>query len=209
MASDEAYDMEDFGDENAEDLGGVDEEAAADFLQAADAGDIAVLQQMSDRTELLEAQDEMGNTALHLAALNAHVRCPIKEHLDRSAPYCFLKCKRMRIYRVLILTWTRTASSFHFHGPFAPQPPTPPPPTPPPLLAQLRGAAAGAGPRRQRRQRRGQHPPHTRHHLPRPDRRRVRRGPHPPQVWRRGSTRARARWGTRGHAALLSPAESL
>jgi hypothetical protein len=86
MASDEVY--EDFlDDENAEDNCGVDEEAAADFLQAADAGDISVLQQMSDRTELLEAQDEMGNTALHLSALNAHVRYPVK---DCSTPYCFI-----------------------------------------------------------------------------------------------------------------------
>jgi ankyrin repeat protein len=71
--------IDNFGDEHAN--GGVDLEGAADFLKAADAGDISVLQQMSHRTELLEAQDEMGNTALHLAALNAHVRCLIKEQL--------------------------------------------------------------------------------------------------------------------------------
>ncbi len=71
----------DWGTSAAEN-GGVDEEAAADFLQAADAGDISVLQQMADRTDLLEAQDEMGNTALHLAALNAHVRLLIPTDLD-------------------------------------------------------------------------------------------------------------------------------
>ena len=70
MDPDEIYEVEDFVGEAAD----VDEEAAADFLRAADAGDISILQQMSDRTELQDAQDEMGNTALHLAALNAHVK---------------------------------------------------------------------------------------------------------------------------------------
>ena len=70
MDPDEIYEVEDFVGEGAD----VDEEAAADFLRAADAGDISILQQMSDRTELQDAQDEMGNTALHLAALNAHVK---------------------------------------------------------------------------------------------------------------------------------------
>jgi ankyrin repeat protein len=77
MDPDEIYEVEDF----VEDAADVDEEAAADFLRAADAGDIAVLQQMANRSELLDAQDEMGNTALHLAALNAHVR------YDKSYPF--------------------------------------------------------------------------------------------------------------------------
>ena len=45
----------------------------ADFLRAADAGNINLLRQLAGRTELLDVQDEMGNTALHLAALNAHL----------------------------------------------------------------------------------------------------------------------------------------
>ncbi len=68
---DEVQEFEDEAEE--ENVATVDEEAAADFLRAADAGDLNFLEQMADQQELLDAQDEMGNSALHLAALNAHV----------------------------------------------------------------------------------------------------------------------------------------
>ena len=68
-------------DEEDEDF---DEQEAADFLRAAEEGNINGLQIVREKPELLEVQDELGNSALHLAALGAHLDV-VKLLLDHKA----------------------------------------------------------------------------------------------------------------------------
>ena len=56
-------------------LGDLDEQEAADFLRAAEEGDVAGIQIVKDQPDLLDVQDDLGNSALHLAVLGAHIEC--------------------------------------------------------------------------------------------------------------------------------------
>jgi ankyrin repeat protein len=57
---------------------------AADFLRAAEEGNINGLQIVREKPELLEVQNELGNSALHLAVLGAHLDV-VKLLLDHKA----------------------------------------------------------------------------------------------------------------------------
>ena len=83
----DATDDDDLGNEEAvgeEDDDDFDEQEAADFLRAAEEGNLDGVQLVREKPELLEVQDELGNSALHLAALGAHLSV-VRLLLDHKA----------------------------------------------------------------------------------------------------------------------------
>ena len=83
----DATDDDDLGNEEAvgeEDDDDFDEQEAADFLRAAEQGNLDGVQLVREKPELLEVQDELGNSALHLAALGAHLSV-VRLLLDHKA----------------------------------------------------------------------------------------------------------------------------
>ncbi|KAJ1467091.1 ankyrin repeat-containing domain protein, partial [Baffinella frigidus] len=65
-------------------LGDLDEQEAANFLRAAEEGDVDGIQIVKEQPDLLDVQDDLGNSALHLAALGAHIEC-VRELIEAGA----------------------------------------------------------------------------------------------------------------------------